>query len=46
MIHHLDGKLISKNPTQLVIECGGVGYVVNISLYTYSKIADTERWRK
>lgn len=43
MIHHLDGKLISKNPTQLVIECGGVGYVVNISLYTYSKIADTER---
>jgi len=43
LIHHLDGKLISKNPTQLVIECGGVGYVVNISLYTYSKIADTER---
>lgn len=43
MIHHLDGKLISKNPTQLVIECGGVGYVVNISLYTYSKITDTER---
>jgi Holliday junction DNA helicase RuvA len=43
LIHHLDGKLISKNPTQLVIECGGVGYVVNISLYTYSKITDTER---
>jgi Holliday junction DNA helicase RuvA len=43
MIHHLDGKLISKNPTQLVIECGGVGYMVNISLYTYSKIADSER---
>src|ERR1035437_323982 len=43
MIHHLDGKLISKNPTQLVIECGAVGYMVNISLYTYSKIADSER---
>lgn len=43
MIHHLDGKLISKNPTHLVIECGGVGYIVNISLYTYSKIADAER---
>ena len=43
MIHHLDGKLISKNPTHLVIECGGVGYMVNISLYTYSKIANSER---
>ena len=43
MIHHLDGKLISKNPTHLVIECGGVGYIVNISLYTYSKITDAER---
>lgn len=43
MIHHLDGKLISKNPTQLVIECAGVGYVVNISLHTFSKITDSER---
>ncbi len=45
MIHHLDGKLISKNPTHIIVECGGVGYIVHISLYTYSKITNTERCR-
>jgi len=42
MIHHLKGKLVEKNPTNLVIECGGVGYFVNISLHTFSKIPDGE----
>tara|TARA_R110002051_G_scaffold159536_2_gene230931 strand:- start:52265 stop:52846 length:582 start_codon:yes stop_codon:yes gene_type:complete len=42
MIHHLKGKLVEKNPTHLVIECGGVGYFVNISLHTFSKILDAE----
>lgn len=42
MIHHLKGKLIEKNPTHVVIECAGVGYFVNISLNTFSKIADVE----
>ncbi len=42
MIHHLKGKLIEKNPTHLIIECAGVGYFVNISLHTFSKITDTE----
>ena len=42
MIHHLKGKLIEKNPTNLVIDCGGVGYFVNISLHTFSKIPDAE----
>ncbi|MFK5972157.1 MAG: Holliday junction branch migration protein RuvA [Flavobacteriaceae bacterium] len=42
MIHHLKGKLIEKNPTHVIIECGGVGYFVNISLHTFSKIADAE----
>jgi Holliday junction DNA helicase RuvA len=39
MIHHLKGKLIEVNPTHAVVECGGVGYMVNISLQTYSAIA-------
>ncbi|MEI6816123.1 MAG: Holliday junction branch migration protein RuvA [Bacteroidota bacterium] len=43
MINHLDGKLIAKHPTHLVIECAGVGYVVHISLFTYTKISDSER---
>ncbi|SRR6056297_489609 len=42
MIHHLKGKLIEKNPTHVIIECGGVGYFVNISLHTFSKIPDGE----
>ncbi|MCW5516239.1 Holliday junction branch migration protein RuvA [Muriicola sp. Z0-33] len=42
MITHLKGKLVEKYPTHLVIECSGVGYFVNISLHTFSKIADTE----
>jgi len=42
MITHLRGKLVEKNPTHLVIECAGVGYFVNISLHTFSKIGDSE----
>jgi len=42
MIHHLKGKLVEKNPTFVIIECGGVGYFVNISLHTFSKVPDGE----
>ncbi len=42
MITHLKGKLIEKNPTNVVIECSGVGYFLNISLHTFSKIGDEE----
>jgi len=36
MIAHIQGKLIEKTPTEVIIDCGGVGYHVNISLHTYS----------
>jgi Holliday junction DNA helicase RuvA len=42
MITHLEGKLVEKNPTDVVIDCNGVGYFVNISLHTYSEIPDRE----
>jgi len=42
MIGHLNGRLIEKNPTDLIIECGGVGYEVKISLNTFSSIGETE----
>lgn len=42
MIAHLNGKLVEKTPTHLIIECGGVGYFVKISLNTFSKIGDDE----
>jgi len=42
MITHLQGKLVEKTPTQVVIDCGGVGYYVNISLHTYSLLPTTD----
>ena len=42
MITHLKGKLAEKNPTHVVIDCNGIGYFVNISLHTYSKLSDNE----
>ncbi|KAF2329477.1 Holliday junction branch migration protein RuvA [Flavobacterium daemonense] len=42
MIAHLQGKLVEKNPTDVVIDCGGVGYHVNISLHTFSLIPNAD----
>lgn len=42
MITHLKGKLVEKNLTHVVVECGGIGYFVHISLHTYSLIEDAE----
>ena len=42
MITHIEGKLVEKNPTDVVIDCNGVGYFINISLHTYSEIPDKE----
>jgi Holliday junction DNA helicase RuvA len=42
MIAHLQGKLVEKNPTEVIIDCNGVGYHVNISLHTYSLLPNYE----
>lgn len=42
MIHHLNGRLIEKNPSFVVIECNGVGYYINISLHTYEQLGNDE----
>ena len=42
MITQLQGKLIEKNPTHVVIDCHGVGYFGNISLNTYSALPEGE----
>lgn len=42
MITHIAGKLVEKNPTDVVIDCNGVGYLLNISLHTFSQIPDQE----
>lgn len=42
MITYIKGKLVEKNPTYAVIETGGVGYFIHLSLHTYSQIPDKE----
>lgn len=42
MITHIQGKLVEKNPTDVVIDCNGIGYLLNISLHTYSQLPDKE----
>jgi holliday junction DNA helicase RuvA len=38
MIAHLRGRLLSKSPNQAIVECGGVGYDVTISVATFSAL--------
>lgn len=38
MITHLNGILVEKTPTHIIIECGGIGYFVKISLNTFSRM--------
>lgn len=40
MIYFVEGILVEKNPAYAVVNCAGIGYVLNISLNTYSKLGD------
>ena len=40
MISFIEGTLEEKNPAYLIVNCGGVGYLIHISLNTYSAIPD------
>ncbi len=41
MISFVRGTLVEKNPTFALIDCGGVGYKIHISLQTYEKLPKT-----
>ncbi len=43
MISYLKGEITWKTPTYIIVETGGVGYHVLISLYTYAQIEKLER---
>ena len=43
MITYLKGEITFKTPTYVVVEVAGVGYRVNISLFTYSEIDKLEK---
>src|SRR3954469_18566449 len=45
MIAYLSGKITSKGPTHILLETGGIGYMVKISLNTFEKIQHLETCR-
>ncbi|WP_320815452.1 Holliday junction branch migration protein RuvA [Flavobacterium sp.] len=42
MITHIQGRLVEKTPTGVVIDCNGLGYHINISLHTFSLLPEGE----
>lgn len=43
MIAQLQGRLVEKHPTELIIDCNGVGYEVKISLNCFSALGESEQ---
>ncbi|MBP6237730.1 MAG: Holliday junction branch migration protein RuvA [Saprospiraceae bacterium] len=43
MIAYLNGLITHKTPTFIYVDCNGVGYHVNISLHTYSRLEKLEK---
>ncbi len=45
MITQIRGRLVEKNPTYVVVDCSGVGYLLHISLQTFSALPEDENVR-
>jgi Holliday junction DNA helicase RuvA len=43
MYDYIQGKLVEKNPAYAVIDVNGIGYLLNISIHTYSKLRQEEK---
>lgn len=43
MIAYLKGKIVYKSPTHLIMDMGGFGYMVRISLNTYTQVQDLDQ---
>lgn len=43
MYAYIEGKVVFRCPTHVVIDAGGVGYHIHISLNTYSSLPQTEK---
>jgi len=39
MLHHIKGVLSEVRPTEAIVDCNGMGYLIGISLNTYSAIS-------
>jgi Holliday junction DNA helicase RuvA len=42
MITQVRGRLVEKSPTEVVVDCNGVGYLLHISLNTFSSLPEDE----
>ncbi len=42
MIGYLRGKIVSKKPTQIILDVNGVGYLINITTSTFETIGNKE----
>ncbi|WP_445747613.1 Holliday junction branch migration protein RuvA [Polaribacter sp.] len=42
MITQIRGRLVEKNPTEVVVDCNGVGYLLHISLNTFAALPSDE----
>lgn len=45
MIAFIEGQISDKNPTYVVLDTGGVGYLLHISLNTYSRLESLDKVR-
>ena len=41
MFEYFQGKIIEKNPAYVVLDCNGIGYILNISINTFDKIPNS-----
>ena len=42
MYEYIKGKLVERNPAYAIVEAGGIGYFINISIQTYSRLKEEE----
>ncbi len=45
MITFVEGEIEEKTPTELILDCQGIGYLIHISLHSYSLLPDSGRVR-
>lgn len=43
MIAYIEGKLVQKDPTYVIVDVQGLGYMIRVSLHTYSVLKDLEK---
>jgi Holliday junction DNA helicase RuvA len=45
MYSYIKGELVEKNPAYVVLDCNGIGYIINISLNTFTKLKDKKHFK-